>query len=410
MPVTTPSYRSLFANRGYRWFWLGLTVNFLGSQVGQLGLSWFVKLESDSPSAVGAALSLGTAFTAVGALLVGPLLDRGSRRRLMIIDNLGRGLIALLLPLLFVQGWLHLWQIFVAMAVMGLLGAFTKVGQSAITPALVTEPELLASANALNQVQWQVAYLAGPALGGLLLEWFHPMTVLMVDGLTFLFFALALTQLPAAVDQVRRSSATYWRSMREGVGLLLGSRPLVALTLNTFLINTFYGPLPVALVFYVDRQLGAGATELGWIWSVFAAGTLTGGLLSGMIGRWPAGRAIATITFLWGALTAPLVWVHSLPLALLCMFLAGVSWAPYNVIEVTARQRAVPPDSYGRVFGLILVVTQMGVPLGSALGGLLVDRVGPGATLALAGAACMLLGLVGWFSRSLRLLDHSAGV
>ncbi len=397
--------KRLFLNAGYRWFWLGLTVNFLGSQVGQLGLSWFVKLQSDSPSAVGAVLSLGTAFTAVGALLVGPLLDQGSRRRLMILDNLGRGLISLLLPVLFLQGWLQLWHIFVAMALMGLLGAFTKVGQSAITPALVTEPDLLTAANALNQVQWQVAYLAGPALGGLLLRWFHPMTVLTVDGITFLLFVLALTQLPAAVDRVRRTTATYWSSMREGVGLLLGSRPLVALTVNSLLLNTFYGPLPVALVFYVDRQLGAGATELGWIWSVFAAGSLTGGLLSGLAGRWPAGRAVAAITFLWGALTAPLVWVHSLPLVLVLMFLAGVAWAPYNVIEITARQRTVPPESYGRVFGLILVVTQMGVPLGSALGGLMVDRFGPGPTLALAGVACMLLGLVGWSSRSLRLLE-----
>jgi MFS family permease len=399
------AYRKVLRTPGYNWFFWGSTIDFLGSEIGVLGLIWFVKELTHSSIAVGSVLAISQVPLALGSLLAGPLLDRGSRRRFMMIDNIGRGLLMLLIPLLFITGALHLWQIYVLVALSGLLSALTLVGSASIIPAMVTDHELLPAANSLNQVQWQIAYLIGPAVGGYLLRWFSPMSVLVVDGITFLLFAIALTQLPARVDAVRKSTTTYWRSLVAGAQVLMGTRALVALTVHTFLFNMAYGPLPVALAFYVDQRLGVGATGLGSMWSAFAAGCLLGGLASGMVGRFATGPTLAVITILWGLLTGPLFWVKTLPLALLLMFLAGASWAPYNVVATTARQRLVPPEAYGRVFGLTMVLTKLGAPVGAWIGGLMVKQVGAPMTLGIAGVLTCVLGLSAWFSRTLVQLD-----
>lgn len=399
------NYIAVLKLKGYRWFWLGATINSLGSQVGSLGLTWFVKELTGSSVAVGTSLSLGQLALAMGSLLVGPVLDRYSRRGLMFMDNALRGLLYLLLPLMAWMGWLELWHIYIVMAAGGFLSAFSRVGAAAITPALVGDSRLLPVANALNQVIWQIAYLLGPGLGGALVIWFRPESVVLVDGVTFLLFALVIVRLPAAVDATRQTGASYLSSLKEGAGWLFGSRPLLALTLYTLLFNLFYGPLPVALAFYADEALQGGAGALGWLWTAFAAGSLVGGVVGGGVGRLPTGRVLAVIMLLWGIFTGPMALVTSLPLAGALIFLAGASWAPYNVVAATARQRVVPPHAYGRVFGLTLVITQLGGPAGAWIGGILVERVGAPATIGLAAVGTLVMGLTALLSSSLYALD-----
>jgi hypothetical protein len=116
-------------------------------------------------------------------------------------------------------------------------------GRSAIMPAIVGQGDLLADANALNQVRWQVASLLGPALAGWMLSTWRPDLVLLVDAATFLLFALVLTRIPPAADEVAGSGASYWTLFREGLRWMVRSRPLLALTVHSFLFNLVYGPL-----------------------------------------------------------------------------------------------------------------------------------------------------------------------
>lgn len=400
------SYLAVLRLPDYRMFWSGLLLSALGSEIGYLALIWFVKDQTQSALAVGLVISLRQIPGAIGSVLGGPLLDRGSRRLLMATDNAGRALLTLTMCLLYFVGVLQLWQIYVVVAVSGLLASLTNVGRGAITPALVGTGDLLPAANALNQVEWQVSSLAGPALGGMLLAFWSAPTILLVDVATLVIFAWSLWHLPKSVDLLRRSTAGYRQSLLHGARLMVGSRPLLALTLLTFLFNAAYGPLLVALPFYADERLGYGAPGLGWLWSAFAVGSLAGGLTASLFDRWPLGRGLSALVLLWGLLTAPLFWVHGLLPALVLMAVAGASYTPYSVLYLTARQRLAPVEAYGRVLGFTLVVTQLGAPLGAWLGGWLVEWVGAAATIGLAGVACVLSGGVAWLQPDLRRLEQ----
>ena len=111
--------------------------------------------------------------------------------------------------------------------------------------------------------------------------------------------------------------------------------------------------------------------------SAFGAGSLLAlALLSQRwVGRERQGITLALILFFSGLLLLPLLLIHSLPVAIIVMALAGCAAAPYYVVEQTLMQRLVPEQSRGQVFGARGSLNVVGYPLGGAVGGLLLGAL-----------------------------------
>src|SRR5574339_704753 len=92
------SYRDIFRDRNYLLFWSGFTLSSVGDSLTRVALTWLVFEETHSAQALGMLTIAYTAPILVGGLMAGPLLDRFSARRVMLVDNLIRGLIFSLIP------------------------------------------------------------------------------------------------------------------------------------------------------------------------------------------------------------------------------------------------------------------------------------------------------------------------
>lgn len=122
--------------------------------------------------------------------------------------------------------------------------------------------------------------------------------------------------------------------------------------------------------------------------------------------RWRPSIALPMIAVLWGALLCPLLFLYQLPLAMLFFGLAGASWAPYTPIETTLLQRLVPAEIGGQVFGARHSLVVAAAPLGAALGGVLLQYLSAPLVSAISGVACILAGVGGLASPSLRQLQR----
>ena len=122
--------------------------------------------------------------------------------------------------------------------------------------------------------------------------------------------------------------------------------------------------------------------------------------------RWPPGTALPMIAVLWGALLCPLFFIRQLPLAMLFLGVAGASWAPYTPMETTLLQRLVPAEIRGQVFGARHSLVVAATPLGAAFGGLLLQYLPAPLVIAISGLACIVAGLGGLVSPSLRRLQR----
>jgi MFS family permease len=372
--------------REFRLLWSGLCVSLLGDGVFLVALAWQVYALSDAPTAlslVGIAMSVPT----VALLLVGGVVsDRFDRRRAMLCADAARGLALAALAALSVTGALRLWEVVALVAVYGAGTAFFSPAADAIVPDLLPPGEL-GQANALDQLVKPLALrLAGPALGGLLIDLVGVGSAFALDALTFaasIVALLCMRPLPrarAAGGSVRRELGAGFAYVRRHVWLWA----TFASAAVAYLL--FMGPTEVLLPWVVKHHLGGGAGELG---AVFAAGGIGSVGCAVVMGQ--RGLPRRDITFMYLAWTVATLVVAGYGLATAAWQLMAASLV-FNALETagtivwaTAKQRHVPAAMLGRVSSLDWLISIGLLPLSFALTGPVSAAIGARATLVGAG-------------------------
>ena len=391
-------------------FWVGLSISYVGDQFTTIALIWFVMQLTGSGVAISLVLLCFQLPSMVTGPLLGAILDRLSPRVVMGMDNCARALLIGAIPVLSWAGMVQLWQIAALALVAGMLSPATTVGMRVLLPHLVPE-DALPRANALASTSLQFAYLVGPVLAGILVTHVGGAYALLLDAGSFLLMGLLVFSLPLPAAsgshaEPTKASATKTSGLG-GFALLLRTKELRLLTSLTVVFFFSYGPLEAALPLFSDRILQADAQGYGLLWTGFGVGALVGALCTNVVAtRVRPGISQPLIAILWGGFLCPLLLFHSLPLALLCLALGGCSWAPYVPIEASLLQRLIEPSMRGQVFGTRLALTTAAAPLGTLVGGLLLQSLAPDVVIGLSGIACVFAGVGGLLSPTIRGLDR----
>lgn len=390
------SYRRLIANRVFVIYWSGSTLVQLALQFVTIALAWFVLKTTGSSVRVAFVLAVIPVARMATSPFIGYLIDRLPRRALMILDNTGQMILYASVP---VMTWMHVLTFPMLLAVVGAAAALSPlsmIGRGVLLPNIVPDEDL-EPANGLSQLRSSMVYLLGPALGGILVAFLGAPGTLMVTAGCYVAYVGSLLAIPAGkyhAVQDDRSSAD--RSPRINPWQFLRNSPvLLIIGVVTLFFNITYGPLEPALPVMVSRVFHAGASTLGLIWSSFAVGSLLGTLVWGRLRpQWSLRFVITGVIAGWG-LFSGLVGLTNHPWqAMAMMFCGGITYAPYNIVAATWQQRLIPDHMRGTVFGTMQSVTSSGLPVGQLIGGLVVSAAGAGATIAMGGAATVLLGLV----------------
>ena len=392
-------YIRLLRHRRYRLLWFGATLSTLGDGAAWVALAWTVLQLEGSASAVGLLLVAYTAPVVVGGPLAGLVLDRFDRRRLLVADNLVRGVATAAVPLLYAFGLLRVWQLFAAAGLYGFLKMFPLAGVPALVPDLV-DVEDLDAANAMESLSYWLGTIAGPALGGALLAFTAGPYVLALDAVTYFAFALSLV----AVGPVSRIEAHIHhapRGLRPALRFVFCTPIVLATTLMFMLVNVGEGLVIVLLPLYADDI--AGATAYGALVGAGAVGGLAGALFAGAVGgRLPYGRAIAASELVAGLSLVPFVFEPPLAVAFAAVTLSSFFIGPLTVWAQTVRMRLIPAELRGRVFGTLRTAMQGTLPLGGALAPALVATGGIRSAFVGAVAIVAVPGLIGLFLPALR--------
>lgn len=408
--------KEIWKQSAFRWYWLGLFLSGVGDQFGWLGLTWFVMHKTGSSTAMGTTVLVYLLPGVFSSLIVGVLLDRFDRRKLIIIDNLLRGLLFFLLVSVLYLDQVPLSIVYVLVALAGMLSPISSFGAQTLLPRLVTDKALLVKANGLMESQWQLIYLFGPAVAGVMISLYGEANVLIFDAVSFFVcaFCFARVKLGATVPESTTEPrepirvAAFLRSLLTDLKtgyLYLWKRPLILwLIFFTFLFNMAYGPIEVALPIYAEKELVSGAVSLGLLWSALAIGALLGSLVfSAVSWKVPTGYSLASIIVLWGITTLPLAFSGRFEVAMVSMAMAGFSFAPYNIMYRSYLQKSVPEELLGRVLTSVRTITGLGLPLGAFASGVLIPHLEVSGLFAAAAVVCIAVGLLAL--RVLRRLD-----
>ena len=317
-------------------------------------------------------------------VLLGPLVDRLSRKGLMIASDLGRLAVFALLP--FAQSAA---QIVLLAVLAGIGNAFFRPAVLAGLPNLVSEQELPAANALLQLVDWATT-AAGPLLGGAIVAASGPHLAYWINAVTFGVSASLVFLLPARLLQSERPVGRgRWGDLAEGFEIVRASRPLTCVLVVWSIVMLASGMVNLAEVFLARQSYHAGDLGFGLLWAGSGVGLVLGGLgsseliernLGGAYVRFLAVFAIGTAC----AAAAPDVWV-----GVAAMMLAGFGNGGAVVANITLVQRGAADRVRGRAFTVLISANYAVLGVAFVLAGPLTNAYG--ARWSYAGAAAIIV-------------------
>jgi MFS family permease len=380
---------TLLRERDFRNFWLAQSISLLGDQIAVLALPLVAVLVLDAGPGQMGLLGAAALFPhLLFSLPAGVWLDRVvSRRRVMMAADLGRAALAATIPLAYALDALTLGQLYVVSFLSGSLAVLFDLSYPTLFVSLAPRDRYV-EGNSLVHGSRSVSTVAGPSLGGLLVQAFSAPFALLADAVSFLVSALFLGRVRAEEAPIEQEGEQGLRD-RVAVGLrFIGGNPIFRPSLTAVAtLNFFHYAFTALFVLYATRTLGISAGTLGLVLGIGALGAVLGAFVAGRVGRAVGlGRAFVLGCVLF---TAPLALV---PLAagprwlVLAMLLAAEFLSGLGVmildINVGSIMFALTPDRLrSRATGAFNFVNWGIRPLGALAGGALGALIGVRPTL-----------------------------
>ena len=393
--------------------WTGQSLSLIGSQAVQFALIWWLTEKSGSAAILATATLLGLLPPVVLGPVIGTLIDRWNRKRVMLTADGLSAAAALLLAWLFATGIAEVEHVLALLFLRALGAAFHAPAMTASTTLMVPEKYYTRVQGLEQSVQGVLAIVAAP-LGALLLAVFSMTGVMMVDVGTALLAILPLAAIP--VPQPPRSAANSERdSVRAetvaGFRYLMSRRGHRTLVAMSTLINALLVPAFSLLPLLVLERLNGGAVQFGWLSSALGVGLIVGGVALSTWGGFRQ-RIMTSLTGMIAlglAVTAVGVTPEaSFAWALISMACVGMIVPLVNGPVHAIFQATIAPDYQGRIFTLIGSLAAGAAPLGLIVAAPVAELLDVGAWYVAAGAACVAMGIAGLLAPSVRGIEDAA--
>lgn len=304
----------------------------------------------------------------------------------------------------------------VVLAGLAALGAFfdpagMTARQSMLPEAARRADWTLDHTNSVYEAVFNLAYITGPGIGGLLIATLGGVHTMWVTAAAFglSILAMAVLRLEGAgrpSDDDRPDGVL--SGVAEGLKFVWRNKVLRTLGLIDLAVTGLYLPMESVLFpkYFTDRN---EPTELGWVLMALSIGGLIGALSWTALSRVTNKRTtilVAVLTF--GAAVLVIACLPPLPVILGSAVIVGLVYGPIGPIYNSVMQTQAPPQLRGRVVGVMTSMAYAAGPVGFMLAGPLVDAFGLQVTFLALAVPIVIVGLLCPWLRPLRDLDSAA--
>ena len=339
-------------------------------------------------------------------LFGGAIVDRYSRRALLLISDVARAILTGLLVVLLMSGLETYWELLVFAVLFGTFDAIFFPAISALTPEIVPD-DLLGAMNAVRPLSNNVmGSMIGPAVGGLIAA-FSTSLAITIDCATFVVSAGALWLMKPTPTPRRDVASSVWDDVKEGVRYVRATRWMWTTLLAVTLVNAFvFSPMFVLIPFFLRHNLHLAKDYVGF---AVAASGVAGTVGALVVANLPIPRRRVRLMWVYwtaGTLSALVLGVATnfwqviiFPVVASPMMIFG------NVIWESMMQSEVPRDLLGRASSVDWFVSLGVTPLGLVAAGEMSAYVGVRTYFVLVSLICVLPGLYILSSRKVNEID-----
>jgi len=387
------------SHRNFRLLWIGLLISFSGSLMQSAAILWHVSLlvpDDRRALALGMVGLVRVVPIVVFSLMAGVAADVYNRRKLMLFTQSLMAMLAGALAVLTWRGLDAVWPIYAISAASSAAGAFDLPARQALTPNLVPR-EHLPNALTLNTIMFQVAAVAGPAAGGIVIGQIGIAWAYALNAVSFLVVIAALllmreTEFSTEVAEPGTRKAQFTlHAAKEGLRFVFRA-PLIRSTMLLDFFATFFSSATALLPLYAQDILGVGASGYGWLYAAPAAGAIgTSAIMVKAVEHiHRRGRILLVAVMGYGVATVAFGLSRSFWLSFACLAATGATDTVSMVIRNLIRQLETPDYLRGRMTGVNMVFFNGGPQLGELEAGLVANWFGAVTSVVSGGLACMI--------------------
>ncbi|MGG3574059.1 MFS transporter [Bacillus gobiensis] len=367
----------------------GQFFSLLSSAAVQFSIIWWLTDTTGSPLLLALAGVAGFLPQALVGPLAGTIIDRHSRKMIMILADM---IVALGSLLLFTSMYFSepsIVLVILVLVVRSLATAFHMPAMQASVPLLAPEKHLTKVAG-WGQMVSSVSNIAGPAVGMSLLAVSSLEWVLLFDvlGAVIACSVLLFIHIPRVPRTTEEVSSSFIGEMKEGYHVIVKHRLLLRLTIVMTVVAVLYIPIGTYFPLMVRNHFAKGVVEAGIVEIAFAIGLIVGASLLGVLGdrfdkikTMAAGMMLMGVALFISGLLSPSIFYVFVVLSCL----VGLSGPLFSAPFYAYIQSEIEPHLLGRVFSFVTSLSLLATPIGLGLAGVFTELTSVAALFTITG-------------------------
>lgn len=392
-------------------FFAALTAG-AGNGISLVAFPWLVLQRNGSAVDASIVAMAGTLPLLIATLMAGAAVDYLGRRRVSMISDALSALSVAAVPVIALTFGADAINVTVLAALAALGAFFDPAGMTARETMLPEAAQragwTLDHANGVYEAVFNLAYIVGPGVGGLLIATLGGVDTMWVTAGAFVLSiaAVAVLRLEGAGTPNREHMPQVWAGVVEGLKFVWHTPVLRTLAFIDLTATGLYMPMESVLFpkYFTDRSEPA---HLGWVLVALSVGGLVGALGYAAMSKYSNRRTIMLVALLvLGVAMTVIAFLPPLPVILVLCAVIGFVYGPIAPIYNYVMQTQAPAHLRGRVVGVMGSLAYAAGPLGLIVAGPLADTAGLHATFLALSLPMLLLGLAAIFLPALRHLDR----
>jgi predicted MFS family arabinose efflux permease len=370
--------------------WMGACTSSIGTWMQVLAQSWLVYQLSNSAVYLGLDAFFGQIPIFLFSLFGGALADRKNRQSILLVSQVVQLTCAFILAILAGSHLVKVWHIWCLSFSVGCAQAFGGPAYSALVPSLVEKKDLQ-NAIALNSIQFNLARIVGPALGGIALTKLGAMWCFALNGVSYFAVIASLLMLKADFTP-KPSGQSVANSIHEGIAFIRQKEGMISLITLAFLITLLSYPLITFLPVMARAVFHGGANIFTIFLCLSGGGSVAGALIVAGSGK-QAAKAKGSLLVMvgLGVLITAFGLSKNLYLSFGLVFVTGAMLMMVFAVNTSLVQSSVSDSMRGRVMSIYNAAFRGGMPLGSLLSGFLIKQTSAPTLLASNGVVVVLI-------------------
>ncbi|MGM2511064.1 MFS transporter [Bacillus cereus group sp. BceL035] len=366
-------------SKEYKIFIFGLLISRIGDSLYTFALPWIAYQLTGSAVIMSSLFAINVLPIVLFGPLVGVIIDRYDRKKLLWIADITNIILVSLVPILYALHLLEIWHLYVITFTLAVMSMLFDVTTVTVIPHIAGAS--LTKANSFYQMVNQLASLFGPMIAGFFISFIGGFQVLWINVLSFIATLVAVILLPSMKTVNKKSEdkntlQNVLANLVNGFKWLKNDRLNLALSFQAMIGNFGASAVLGVFMYYLLSTLQLTPEQSGFNYSLIGIGGLLGSLIAVPLEkRLQRGLLIPLLLFvgaigltfaLWSTywLAPGIAFGIAFGIAMTC----NIAW---NTIVATIRQETVPSNMQGRVLGFSRVLTRLAMPLGALVGGII---------------------------------------